>query len=467
MQDEPFRPSALEFHEFLAAFDLTRVDIQDFLIHRENDTIILDITLNQKKHACPRCNVLTDKVKGYQQKQINHSILNPLGCTINYRSRRYVCTNCGKTFPEANPFVFPGLKISVATVYNVLQELKTPQNTFSQVAEKYNMSASSVSNIFDRHIQIARRSLPECLCFDETYAFKSRDSDYVCVLLDYNTKNIVDLLPSRRKAHLMEYFYKIPLEERKQVKYVSFDMWYTYRDVSKAMFPNCVCIVDKFHVLQEISRKVTRIRVRVMNQQKKIIDELKEKRKKLLEEKHNLSADEEQVLRSAQSYYYLLKKFNWVLFSNDKVIENPKAEGKYNHYFQTTLNLYEIKSIIMNMDITLQKAVNLKDMIHFFYKKTKYEEAKSELEYIIIKCRESEIVEFEELSTMLKNWKQEIINSFIQIPSLDQRRMNNALIENRNKAIKLIKHSSNGYTNWERFRKRVLYCLNDQTPMKQ
>ena len=39
--------------------------------------------------------------------------------------------------------------------------------------------------------------------------------------------------------------------------------------------------------------------------------------------------------------------------------------------------------------------------------------------------------------------------------------MTNTLIGNRNKAIKLLKHNSNGYTNWDRFRNRVLFVLND------
>ena len=38
-------------------------------------------------------------------------------------------------------------------------------------------------------------------------------------------------------------------------------------------------------------------------------------------------------------------------------------------------------------------------------------------------------------------------------------RMNNAIIENRNAIIKCIKKNANGYTNWDRFRNRVLYVL--------
>ena len=36
----------------------------------------------------------------------------------------------------------------------------------------------------------------------------------------------------------------------------------------------------------------------------------------------------------------------------------------------------------------------------------------------------------------------------------------------KDETIKLLKHSSNGYTNWNRFRARVLYSLNDDIPIK-
>lgn len=38
-------------------------------------------------------------------------------------------------------------------------------------------------------------------------------------------------------------------------------------------------------------------------------------------------------------------------------------------------------------------------------------------------------------------------------------RVTNAIIENRNAIIKCIKKNANGYTNWERFRNRLMYVL--------
>ena len=84
----------------------------------------------------------------------------------------------------------------------------------------------------------------------------------------------------------------------------------------------------------------------------------------------------------------------------------------------------------------------------------------------MITCRTSNVPSLQKFSDTLTQWKSEIINSFIKIQGMNKR-MNNGLIENRNKSIKLLKHSSNGYTNWNRFRARVLYTLNDNIHMKQ
>ena len=57
----------------------------------------------------------------------------------------------------------------------------------------------------------------------------------------------------------------------------------------------------------------------------------------------------------------------------------------------------------------------------------------------------------------LMNWEKEIINGIRVFKEISYKNINNAIIENRNKIIKNIKHSSNGYKNFDRFRNRILY----------
>ena len=124
---------------------------------------------------------------------------------------------------------------------------------------------------------------------------------------------------------------------------------------------------------------------------------------------------------------------------------------------------------MLSIDEELETASNLKDQVVYFYNHCNYDNAKKKLEEIeaeVAKAQnEAEKVneEMSPFTNTLINWKNEIINSFIIVDNKSKRRMNTAIVENRNKTIKLIKHASNGYLNWERFRNRILYTLNDDT----
>lgn len=447
-------------NDLMRILGLDHADISDIRVYHDNNVLSANITLNPREQVCPVCSSATSKIKGYQTKTIKHSVLHNSQCVIHYRARRYICPVCKKSFYENNPFAYSGSSISLATVYNVLEDLRNPSVTFTYIAQKYGISPSSAALIFDNHVNIPRRPLGECIAFDETYAFKSDESNYICVLLDHESKNIIDILPSRRKADLSDYFFNIPLEERKKVRYVSFDMWETYRIISKQYFPEAMLIVDKFHILQELSRKVTRVRIDVMNTYKKTYDELHSELIAMKQKNEKLPPEKVELMYEADKNYYLLKKFEWVLFTNMDL--DPNHEKKMNHKLGVYLNLYDIYDLIINMDENLKEAVELKERISRFYKNETFETAKKELEDIIIEFRTARTKEMNAFADTLVRWKKEIINSFIVIPALNGK-MTNALIENRNKSIKLIKHSSNGYQNWDRFRLRCLYCLNSDT----
>lgn len=438
--------------DFLNFFNIDSNNVEEFSIFHSKDGVSIDVTLKRSFHQCPVCLNMTDKVKDYSIKKINHSILASGQCTITYRARRYRCPKCHKTFMEHNPFTVAGSRISLATVYNILEDLRKPNVTFKDVADRYHVSQTTAAHIFDSFVSVSRRPLPEYLLLDEAYAFKSANSKYVCVLVDFETQNIVDVLPSRRKQTLMDYFFNIPLAERKKVKIVSFDMWETYRIISKIMFPNAICAVDHFHVKQEFSRKLDRIRIDVMNQY--------HSRKKYLEKKEDKSEAEKLELIEASRHYYALKKFNWMFFTNDNRIFDPNIEKKYNTVLEGYYNYYDIFDYMVRKDAVLDLAYDLKYELDKFYSRSTEKNALNRIENLIISFKNSQIKEMIEFGNTLSKWKYEIVNSFVPA---NGRRISNGLIENRNKAIKLLKHSSNGYLNWNRFRTRIMFSLNNDT----
>ena len=94
----------------------------------------------------------------------------------------------------------------------------------------------------------------------------------------------------------------IPRIEREKVKYVSFDMLNTYRIVAKHVFPNCICIVDHFHMIQDLNKRVDKVRIRVQKKYKKIKDDLKKKIKN-----KTITVEEKLELEEASRHYYVLK----------------------------------------------------------------------------------------------------------------------------------------------------------------
>ena len=172
--------------------------------------------------------------------------------------------------------------------------------------------------------------------------------------------------------------------------------------------------------------------------------------------------------------YYLLKKFNWIIFKSnvdERDDFDPNTERKWNNHFKRYLNYYEIKQMLFDIDPQLREVWNLKNSFVDFYNNATMDNAEDELNKIIKEFENSSVTEMNSFANTLKKWKKEIINSFhivgyqYQVSqssgrvAAQQMKMNNAIIENRNSIIKCIKKNANGYTNWTRFRNRVLYVL--------
>nr|AFK29747.1 hypothetical protein [uncultured bacterium] len=458
----------------LQLFNLTSDTVQSIDFETKYNELHIDITLSVKEHTCPVCSNITRKIKGYTRKKILHTVITHLPCYINYKARRYQCTMCKKTFNEHNPFAYRNMKLSALTVSNVLDDLKKANETFSTVASRYRISTTTACALFDSHVSISRKLLPHHLLIDEVYAFKSYNSDYACVLVDALSMNTIDILPSRKQLDLLSYFRQIPLEERERVQTVGMDMWMTYRNVSKAIFPNAKCSVDKFHVFQDFYRRLDQLRVSIMNE----IKPPHKWRDTLDKVKYHeyLKRDER---------YYLLKKFNWILMKNSRyttkvdgieyTLLDPNIPKRFNSKLNRYCNYLDLLEAMLDLCPELSEGYILKRKLEAFYEKSSSVDAKRKLEELIDDMHISSIKSFREFSNTLRQWKQEIINSFelvekrIKVVSKDTGeityetqmiKINNALIENRNRIIKQIKNNSSGYTNWERFRNRVLYVLN-------
>ncbi|MEE0335653.1 MAG: transposase, partial [Catenibacterium mitsuokai] len=160
--------------------------------------------------------------------------------------------------------------------------------------------------------------------------------------------------------------------------------------------------------MQELNRRVDRVRIRVQNRFRKTINTLKPK-----ENNKTITPEEIVELEEASRYYYVLKKFNWLLFSTNKKILDVNVDRKFNSTLNRYLNYSAILDFMLAIDDELEDAFYLRNDVTYFYDHCTYDTAKKQLEKIIIDFRSSPIAEMSPFANTLTNWKREIINSFI------------------------------------------------------
>ena len=105
----------------------------------------------------------------------------------------------------------------------------------------------------------------------------------------------------------------------------------------------------------------------------------------------------------------------------------------------------------------------MKEEYAYINKTSTSENAENRIENFIGELLLYDVKEFKKIARMLRHWKAEIINSFDRV---NGQRISSGPIESVNARIDVIKLNGNGYRNFERFKLRVLYSLNENSSIK-
>ena len=81
--------------------------------------------------------------------------------------------------------------------------------------------------------------------------------------LDGSKHSIIDILPTRDKNFLFNYFKKVPNKERLGVKFFVSDMSNTFKSVKNRFFKNSIHIVDRYHFIRQVSWALENVRKRI------------------------------------------------------------------------------------------------------------------------------------------------------------------------------------------------------------
>lgn len=413
----------------LNLFNVNADSVEHFSSINVDDSVLCTIRFKKEETFCPLCNTRM-VCNGFTNKPINHQFLADRKISLLYQARRYRCTNCGHSQYERNPITLKGFLTSIHTMDQIMRDLRDPRLNYTMIAKRNNTSVTHVIHYFDSFVVIPRLPLPVNMGIDEIHSHmaKRRDASYLGVIIDNDSFNLVDILPSRNKTDLNNFFQRYSKEERLKVKYFTMDMWESYRDIAHSWLPNAVVAVDPFHVIEHLNKCFSQVRIRIMKK-----------------------------YEYGSASYYLLKKWNILLMSDNINLDGDK---RYNHVFKCELNYRDILNMILELNEELALAYQLKEMYRRFNSNADLTNASQQLDTIISAFQRSNIKEYEEFTNLLIHWKHEITNSFI-VSDVTNQKLSNAKTERMNGLIRTNITISNGLTNFKRFRARMLYCFND------
>ena len=393
---------------------------------------IIEVELKSKKNKvrCPICNKFTSSIHS-KLKPIRSKYLDSCGERVNLiiYKRRFHCYNCDKIFTEEMNLNTKNGSISNKTKIQIRKDLLDYNMTIDKIATKNHVSKYIVRKELEEATELIpefQKNLPKVISFDEFKA-DTKEGKYAFILNDPIHKKVLDVLPSRKKERLIQYF--THTENRRSVEYIISDMYEPYLLVQKAMFPHAKYVVDKFHYIRYIMKALDDIRIRLQRNYGE-----KSKEYKLLKNKKNVA---------------LLRKY-----SND-VSWWVEVERYRNGHIVKVLP-GEIVQELLSIDEDLRRGYQLKELFLDIINHAPLDDAKRQLKCFIELCRESKINEMIEASNTIENWLEYIVNSFID------KRYTNGYTEGTNNKIKVIKRNAFGYKNFKFFRKRILYIFNNK-----
>ena len=185
-----------------------------------------------KPHTCPCRSHQTTSVHDYRIRKIKDISAFGKYVILMHNHRRYVCKHCGKRFAEDNSFAPKYYQVTLRLIDEIFKKTES-ERSFTSIAKEVNLSVSTVIRFFDILSYSAPKELPQVLSIDEFKGNTDKEK-YQVILTNPADETVIDILPDRKKKHLISYFSRWNRFERSAVKFFVSNMWKPYAELKVA-----------------------------------------------------------------------------------------------------------------------------------------------------------------------------------------------------------------------------------------
>lgn len=155
-------------------------------------------------------------------------------------------------------------------------------------------------------------------------------------------RKIVDILDDRRLFNLIRYFNQYSRDARLSIQYLVMDINASYQELIKTVFPRVQIIIDRFHIVQQLTRSMNQVRIKSMNRSTQSKNE------------------EAKNCRKLKKYWRLVLKKNKYL---------NYTSYKQCHYFKKHVCETDVLDKLLSIDSELKNTYSVYQQLMYHYDK--------------------------------------------------------------------------------------------------
>ncbi|WP_372581811.1 ISL3 family transposase [Streptococcus pneumoniae] len=410
-----------QLHFITKLLDIKDPNIQILDIINKDTHKEIIAKLDYDAPSCPECGNQLKKYDFQKPSKIPYLETTGMPSRILLRKRRFKCYHCSKMMVAETSIVKKNHQIPRIINQKIAQKL-IEKISMTDIAHQLSISTSTViRKLNDFHFECNFRNLPKIMSWDVetvrgvTVSIGRLETSFIAQ--DFDNLNIITVLEGRTQAVIRNHFLRYDRAVRCQVKIITMDMFSPYYDLAKQLFPCAKIVLDRFHIIQHLSRAMSRFRVQIMNQFER------------------------------KSHEYKAIKRYWKLIQQD----SRKLSDKrfYRPTFRMHLTNKEILDKILSYSEDLKHHYQIYQLLLFHFQNKEPEKFFGLIEDNLKQVHPLFQTVFK---TFLKD-KEKIVNAL-------QLHYSNAKLEATNNLIKLIKRNAFGFRNFENFKKRIFIALN-------
>lgn len=395
-------------------------DYKPFVVDRveltEDDSSepTIEISIRARENGFPTCSGCGLRCSGYDtQSAVRRFEFVPLWLipvVLLYRMRRVNCPTCGVKV-ERVPWAVG--KSRLTNEYKWFLAGWARRMSWKEVSECFRVSWDHVYKSVKHAVSwgLSHRDLDgiDSIGIDEVQWKKGHKYQTLVYQIDEGRKRLLWIGPNRTAKTLLGFFRFLGKDRTKKLKFVCSDMWQAYLKVVAKKAPQAVHVLDRFHVMQKISKAIDKVRAAEVKQLK------------------------------ADGYEPVLTRSRWVLLKRPENLTN-KQTAKLSELLQC--NLKSIRSYLMKEDFQQ------------FWAYTYAAWAGRFLDAWCTRAMRSKIEPMKDIAKMLRS-KRELLLNWFRADGL----LSSGVVEGFNNKLKLITRKSYGFRTQQAYETALYHNL--------